>query len=427
VNALTDFTEQHPALKFVHVQWLDYVATMRTHVLPITEFRRLVTEGDRIAMSPSNTGLIHPDHADSDTSQMYAEPDLTTLRLAYSKGPLVSATTIASFRNQDASPSPCCPRTSLQNLANLLSSTHNLTFDIAFDLKVVFLKQNDSKDEKPIPWTTNHTSHGSFSPEQDQLAFPLLAEIADELDKIGIRVSNFHAETAAGQYNFVLKSLALVQAIDTLVQARQVVKQIARGYGLRVTLFSTPLASATSIQHANISLASTTLSPDELANKESCFFAAVMAHLPLLCAFSPTTTTATATANIIPPPPRKLKQQTWRLAHLTASSNLYLAFTALLSLGLGGLNEEMQDVTVGLDEEMQDLTVVNDEESTTTTTLTSSTMAQSLQQVERDELIKESMGAELIDAFVAVNKGQLHVLEGLKDDEVRFEWLSERY
>jgi len=157
LDAFTTFFDQHPELKFVYVQWLDYLGMLRVRMMPIAGFRHLIINGERIGISLGNTGTLQNDRVTSAVSsagQMYVEPDISTLRLTHSRDLLASATALGSFCDQDGSRLDCCPRNTLRTLADRLPNDHGITFLAGFEIEVVFLKQ-DSEGQYS-PWTTNH-------------------------------------------------------------------------------------------------------------------------------------------------------------------------------------------------------------------------------------------------------------------------------
>jgi glutamine synthetase len=440
LDLFTRFFEQHPELKFVYVQWLDYLGTLRTRMMPIAGFRRLITSGERIGISLGNIGTLQNDRvtpAVSSAGQMYAEPNTSTLRLSHSRDPLASATVIGSFGDKDGRRSDHCPRSTLRTLVDRFSNDHNITFLAGFEIEVVFLKQ-DSEGQYS-PWTTNH-AWGTFTPEQFEVALPVLAEIADELANIGIDVQQFHSESGLGQYEFVLAPLPIVEAIDTLVQARQVVQQIARLHKLRATLHPMSLKGVSSGQHVHISLNSTTLSPEDLNKKEFAFFASVLEHLPSLCAlllpneasyariadnmWTSGTWVAWGTQNR-EVPLRRVDQCRWEIRCLDGFANPYLALSALLAAGLNGVESKKQMVVKDCTVNPTQLTEAQLEELGITEKMPTS-LEQSLQELEKDDMLRRFVSSRLIDDYVVMKRAEKEMLDEM-DGEERHAWLIERY
>lgn len=352
-------------LKFIYVQWLDYMGTMRVRIIPIKQFSGMIDRGSRIAIARGNTGTLQNDTITSAVNaqgQISVEPDLSTLRITHSKDLLASATVIASFRDESGQPSEACPRSTLEALLARFEHDHGVYFNIGFEIELAFLRPTGDKDTAYSPLDTNH-AWATLSPEQFATALPLLGGIVIELEEMGIPVQQFHSESGPGQYEFVLPPLPPLAAIDTLIQARQAIHQIAHTHGLRATLHPMPLNGVGSGQHAHISLNSTSLSAAELARKDHSFASAVLAHLPSICAFSlPNEVSykrvgddlwtggawvAWGTQNREVPLRRVSSPERWELRCLDGLANPYLALAAVVAAGLVGMEKgvelEMRD------------------------------------------------------------------------------------
>lgn len=440
LDVFTKFCEQHSELKYVYVQWLDYLGTLRARMLPIAAFQRLVTSGERIGISRGNTGTLQNDHVTSAVTpigQLYVEPGITTLRLSHSRDSLASATVIGSFCNEDGRRSECCPRNSLRTLTERFSIDHGITFLAGFEIEVVFLKQD--AEGQYNPWTTNH-AWGTFTPEQFEVALPVLAEIADELTNIGIDVQQFHSESGPGQYEFVLSPLPVVEAIDTLLQARQVVQQIACLHGLRATLHPVPLNQVGSGQHVHVSLNSTSLPPQDLENKELSFFAGVLEQLPSLCAFLlPNDASYARVADDIwtsgawvawgtqnrEVPLRRVKTGRWEIRCLDGFANPYLALCSLLAAGLNGVEAEKHLQIKDCTENPARLSDAQRAKLGITRRMPAS-LEESLHHLETAEILKQVMDPRLIGDYIVMKRAEKQMLDEM-DEKERHAWLIERY
>ena len=228
---LDQFETEHPGIKFVYIQWLDYMSTIRSRIVPIKEFTRMIHEGSRIGISQGNTGTLQNDHLTpivNTTGQIYVEPDLRSLRVTHNKDPLPSATVLSYWRTESGAPLPSDPRNALEALINDLQYNHDTTLLIGFEIEVVFLSRNPpTTSTNPFvadpyaPLTKTH-AWGTLTPEQ-WLQLPFLSEIVIALEEMGIEVQQFYAESGQGQYEFVLPPQPPLLAIDSLVQARQVI------------------------------------------------------------------------------------------------------------------------------------------------------------------------------------------------------------
>jgi glutamine synthetase len=281
------FVSQNPGLKFIYIQWLDYMATIRSRIVPVKGFTRMIQEGTRIDISQGNTGTLQNDRQTpivNTAGQLYIEPDLRSLRVTHNKDPLPSATVLSYQRSEDGHAIPSDPRHALETLINDLQYNHSTALLVGFELEVVFLSRNPPSTatnpfvaEPYAPLTKTH-AWGTLTPEQ-WLQLPFLSEILLALEEMGIEVQQFHAESAQGQYEFVLPPQPPLLAIDSLVQARQVISQIASLHGLRATLHPKPFEGMGTAAHAHMSLHP----PDR---DMQFFVGGVLRHSPAICAFS---------------------------------------------------------------------------------------------------------------------------------------------
>ncbi|KAK5138916.1 hypothetical protein LTR04_004064, partial [Oleoguttula sp. CCFEE 6159] len=255
-------------------------------------------------------------------------------------------------------------------------------------------------------------------------------------------------------------------AIDTLLQARQVVQQLAASHALRATLHPTPLRGIGTAAHAHVSL--------HPAEREGAFFVAgVLAHLDALCAltlpeaasygrvrddaWSGGTWVAWGSQNR-ETPLRRVRPGRWEVRCLDGLANMYLAVAALVGAGLLGLREGSGAGT-GAGVEVKDclgeccerassisprgflqhpshadgdraenpsrLTPEQREELGITRRLPPD-IHTSLDALEHDGALAEVLGAGLVSDYVAMKRAEQTMLGGMGEEERRV-WLLERY
>ncbi|KAF2827406.1 glutamine synthetase/guanido kinase [Ophiobolus disseminans] len=442
-----DFTQHNPDIRFVYVQWLDYMATIRARIVPIKEFTRMIREGDRISISQGNTGTLQNDTltpAVNTTGQIYIEPDLRSLRRTHSKDPLKAATVLCYWRSESGAPLPSCPRTSLETLINTLQYTHATTLLVGFEIEVTFLTRNPSNpftstskstpDSVFSPLTTTH-AWGTFSPEQF-LQLPFLAEIVECLDEMGIEIQQFHAEAGKGQFEFILPPHAPMLAIDTLIQTRQVIAQIAAQHGFRATLHPKPFdAGAGTAAHAHVSLHP----PDR---DRAFFVGGVLQHLPALCAFClPDESSyqrvvddewtggryvAWGTQNR-EVPLRRITDGRWEIRCLDGLANPYFALAAIIAAGLLGLQSggdgqytqlDLPFNPSGLDDAGRAHYGV--------TRLMPRSFEEAVEALKGDGALREVLDQEVVSGYLVMKEAEQRMLGGMGEAERRV-FLIERY
>lgn len=328
-------------------------------MLPLAAFHDLIENGNHLSMSVGNIGTLQDDSltpAVNTTGQIKLEPDLSTLKPVHNGHPLHMATVIASFRSDDGDPLPGCPRSMLQKLVARFQQEHDIDFLVGFEIEVSFLRRTKDRDNFYEPLDMNH-AWGTLSSEQYTTSLRLLGQIVNGLQESNIPVLHFHSESGAGQYEFVLPPLPIIEAIDTLVRARQTIQQIAETHGLRATMHPMPIEGIGTAAHAHISLNSSRLSPTDIESKELPFFAGVLENLSAICAF--TLPEAVSYKRVVDDswtggtwvtwgtqnrevPLRKVVPGRWEIRCIDAMANMYLALGAILGAGLTGIEEQKE-------------------------------------------------------------------------------------
>jgi len=442
-----DFIQQHPNTRFIYVQWLDYMSTIRVRILPIKEFTRMIHAGDRISISQGNTGTLQNDTLTpvvNTTGQIYIEPDLRSLHVSHNKDPLKAATVLSYWRSEDGSSLPTCPRTSLETLVNNLQYTHATTLLVGFEIEVTFLTRSPSNPfttsttAKPSPESvfsplTSTHAWGTLSPEQF-LQLPFLAEIVTALDDMGIEIQQFHAESGPGQYEFILPPQPPLLAIDTLIQARQVISQIAAQHGHRATLHPKPFTHGPgNAAHAHISL-----HPPDRAM--AFFVGGVLEHLPALCAFS--MPDSSSYARVVDDewtsgrwvawgsqnrevPLRRITEGRWEVRCMDGLANPYFALAGVIAAGLLGL--QAGEMVYALRDCGENPGRLGEEGRARygITRRLPGTLEEAVGALEGDGVLREVLGQELVSDWLVMKSVEQRMLGEMGEAERRV-WMIER-
>ena len=337
------------------MQWVDNSATTRVRMFPLEEFIRIARGEKRIGVSLSVLCMLQDDTVlpgSSATGQLYLQPDLTSLRrnTGLSPSAAASATIMTFWRSEDDHPVEGCPRSMLRDITSLLKTKHGKEVLCGFEIEVVFLKAdvNQTTGKKTyLPATTNH-SWSQMTTDTKRMV-PLLEEITQSLKEIGISIEQFHAESAPGQFEFVLPPASPLAAVDALYTARQVVASIADLHGFRATMHPRPFADgAGSASHAHISISPST--------NEDSFLAGILHHYRSITAF--TLAQEPSYERVRPgiwsgsewvtwgfqnreAPVRKVDTGHWEYKSMDGLANPYLAVSAILAGGYLGLEGKM--------------------------------------------------------------------------------------
>jgi glutamine synthetase len=272
--------------------------------------------------------------------------------------PAPAATLMARFEEQSGAVVGLCPRSLLSETVVKLHDEFALDCLVGFEIEVTFCRRNAQESGNVYEPLHMNTASSTFTDNQYTDSYPLMVKTVQALRDIGICVEQMHPEAGAGQYEFVLSPEPPVQAVDTLVQARQCIQQIAATHGLRATCHPQPFTGIGTACHANISLngARDARSREE---KQMQFMAFVLSHLPGLCAFTmpeaasyarfaddqwkPGAWVGWGTQNRKMPLRRTATLEglsaRWEMRCLDGFGNMYLCLYVILRAGLQGIRE----------------------------------------------------------------------------------------
>lgn len=356
-QSLVPFLQKYPQTEFIFVQWLDYLGQMRTRCIPTAQYLKMLQNKLAIRISNGNLGTLQNDHMTPTcnpvgTICVSVDYLMPSLRPMQSLGPIKNAATVMGQITDTAGQGhELSPREALAQHLETFYQQYQLDFLVGFEIEITFCKRNRESADIFEPMDSNH-AWGTFSDEQYTDSMPLMLAITTALQEIGIEVLTMHSEAGAGQYEFVLPPLEPILAIDTLIQARQCIMQIAATHGLRATCHPTPFPGIGQAAHAHISFNRAGKPVKDLEWMEMSFMAAVLEHMPGLCAF--TMPQAASYGRVVDDswtggtwiawgtdnrevPLRKSAYLRWEIRCLDGFANMYLALCAILAVGLHGM------------------------------------------------------------------------------------------
>ena len=343
---LEKFLREHPTVKYLRLQWVDYGSLLRVKLSPVQQILAMIKDG-RLASVPNvmlaiiQTDVMCPGFVS--TGEYKLLPAWESLRL----GPRAGYASVQIEFQEAGEEVPICPRTVLRKIVSRAGSKGK-EFLVGFEVEVVFIKPKvvDGPEEvfEQRPPDQGHAWGSSRALHDDQLMC-LIETILEQLEASSITVEFFHPETAPGQYEFILAPLAPLAAVDTLLAARDIIQSKAARFGWRATLIPKPFPDAAGTGcHAHISM-----SPRD--HHES-FLAGILKHLRAITAFTfgnamsfqrnidggwaGGTHVAWGTQNR-ETPLRHIEGSHFELRCLDGFANPYLALSAILGAGFQGL------------------------------------------------------------------------------------------
>ncbi|KAM0717420.1 hypothetical protein Q7P37_007272 [Cladosporium fusiforme] len=432
--------------EFFLVQWLDYMGTLRCRCIPA--LRDFQDEQLRFGISRGNLGTLQNDTSTpvcTPVGQIYVCPDMGSLRRmhqGYLPGP--AATLIANFEEADGKAVSLCPRGLLTKAVSELQDEFAMQILVGFEIEISFCRRTEKGTGDAFePLDTIH-AWSTLTDKQYTESLPLMMTIVHALQDIDIPVQQTHSESGAGQYEFVLPPLPPVQAIDTLVQAKQCIQNVAATHNLRATCHPQPFPGIGTACHANISL-NTSDDALFLEKGQMQFMSYVLAHLPAICAFTlPEAVSYTRVADDTwtsgswvawgtqnrETPLRRIATQhgqaaRWEVRCLDGMANMYLALYVVMTAGLQGLREETE-MSLGDCQVNPSQLTESDRASLGISEKLPITIEQSLAALEEDESLIKVIGSDVVNHYVAMKKAELEMLGAMPEHE-RHVWLMERY
>lgn len=259
----------------------------------------------------------------------------------------------------DGTPWPGDPRTALALILDEMGEI-GAGYRVSVELEFYLLKP----DGMPI-------DDAGYFEESEGLGMAVVREAAAALEACGIAVDSLHHEAGPGQFEIDLTSAPAVEMADSLILAKQLLKEIAEKNGLIATFMARPLSGeAGSGLHVHQRIGDRLVDGDgTLTSEGRAFLAGQLQHARGLTALaSPTVNSykrlhsgAEAPASavwahvnrgaLVRLSPSTMEGATLEFRAADPSTNPYLLFAGLLVSGAHGLETEA-DLPPALEEEV---------------------------------------------------------------------------
>lgn len=463
VDLVTEFLKKYPEVGFIRLQWLDYCCTLRARVLTIKHFLHLTTRGRFHEVGRGYLSL--PDDSaplyDGDSSLVVGKnvliPDLSSLRMCpWAKG---HASVMCFYSEQYENPadieglrpviSDLCPRGVLRKAlsnANQLGLSFHIGMEIEF---VVFIKEPDGSLT-----CDGHRSHQASSIRTlEGKMQPILDEIVQMLETVGISVQHYQSEAGNGQFELALSPMAPMFATDAIIFTREVIRNIY-AKNLMIATIHPSCTTHSSGAHTHISIDGA-LSKDV----EDHFLAGLLDHLRSLCAFG------------MPVPPsydrvvaercaagrllawgtqnretaiRKMGTAWWELRIADGHANVYLFLASVILAGCSGVklgsllrikdcqgkNHLGRRISV-FDVSLVDPSSLSKDDLVACGIVESlpERLSEALQSFEKDSVLKDLLGMRLSLSYLGIMKEYQKLLEriGSEHQQKQKRWLIDRF
>jgi glutamine synthetase len=425
---------------FVRIYWNDLTAQPRMRMIPFRRMMSLLEEGKStsIGITKASLSLLQNDQVaqgGTATGEYRLHPDFSSLK----SGPIRGHVSMhGQFREANGAKVNLCPRSLLERAVEF-GAEKGLTFLVGFEIEFVILKRLEDGTDKFGPGIGDGHAWSVSRAFANQKVSDLLRDMVGELDDMGIYVEQVHAESGNGQFELVLPALPPIEAVDTLLHAREVMSALATNAGYRMTLHPKPfgIKDAGNSCHAHLSISSPPGSKPEVYES---FYAGILKHMRGILAFAYSNPAsyerlvdsgwsggkwvAWGTQNR-ETALRKIEGSHWEVKTLDGLANPYLAMAAVLFAGIRGALAKEKLVWGDCEDDPVNLTD-NDRKELNITEMLPTSLEEALEALKQDEELTDLLGSELVERYIAVKEGEVDLLNKMKEEERR-EWIMERY
>src|SRR5918999_2802705 len=383
-----------------------------------------------LALDPS--GALHAASGLSPVGEVRLVPDLSSLTpLPFACG---QAMVCCDMTEPDArTPWNGCSRGALRRLLGRLA-THGYRSIASYEAEFYLRDPDGPLDRTPYAGSFALTAAADF-----------VAELAETLEKMGIRPEQCHAEVGHGNLELSVKEAGALAAADRRVMVLETIRGVAHRMGLETTMAPKPyLDQAGNGHHLHLSLYGleneTPVLFDAsraLSDPGSGFVAGVLEHLPAVMAFtaptpnsyqriapgmwssayacygpdnreaavrlaSPVAGVESATANV-------------EIKPMDVTANPYLALAAVLAAGMDGMDRGLDP---GEPTTVDPATLGEEERAERGIHPLPTSLDESLDALERDDVLIEALGEPLVRTHLAVGRAQAGMAREIPPVEV---------
>lgn len=401
-------------VRFIRLQFTDMLGTIKNVEIPLSQLEKAL-DNKMMFDGSSIEGFVRIEESD-----MYLYPDWDTFVVypwTSDKGKV--ARFICDIYNPDGTPFEGCPRYNLKRNLKRMEKLGFTAFNIGTEPEFFLFKL----DEKGDPSLELNDRGGYFDLAPTDLGENCRRDIVLELEELGFEIEASHHEVAPGQHEIDFKYSDAVKHADDIQTFKLVVKTIARQHNLHATFMPKPLFGVNgSGMHVNMSLfkGDKNMFFDEKGEMKLSaltfqFTAGIIKHATSFTAV--TNPTVNSYKRLVPgyeapcyvawsgqnrsplvriPYSRGLSTRI-EARSVDPAANPYMAMAVLLASGLDGIEnkltapEPVDRNIYAMDKEERVKNGVKD---------LPATLIDALDELEKDEVIKEALGDHLYEHFM---------------------------
>ncbi|WP_423716934.1 type I glutamate--ammonia ligase [Lactiplantibacillus pentosus] len=425
-------------VNFLRLMFTDLFGTIKNVEVPVSQLDKLL-DNKLMFDGSSIDGFVRIEESD-----MYLYPDLSTwLIMPWNTEHGKIARIICEVYTADRKPFEGDPRNNLIRVLNDMREAGYTSFNCGTEPEFFLFKMN----EKGEPTTELNDKGSYFDLSPMDLGENCRRDIALELERLGFNVEASHHEVAPGQHEIDFKYADALSAADHIQTFKLVVKTIARKYNLWATFMPKPLNGVNgSGMHVNMSLFhdqgnafydASDKSGLELSSDAYHFLGGLMKHARSYTAV--TNPTVNSYKRLVPgyeapvymawsasnrspmiriPSARGLSTRL-ELRSVDASTNPYLAFSAVLEAGLDGIKNGIEPPK-SVDRNIY--VMDEDERAAAGIADLPSTLHNALKEFQTDPTMKKALGPHIYQSFLEAKR-----LEWASYRQQVSEWERDQY
>lgn len=410
-------TTEREQVKFVNLQLTDIVGMVKQVTIPSHELQDTLENGKWFdGSSIEGFARIHE-------SDMYLEPDLSTFGIIpFGKSGMTTAKMTCGVCTPDGEPFVGDPRFVLKNA---LDEARSMGFQFFTGPELEFYLFNIGTNGRPEPLPHDEGSYFDISTD---LASEVRMEMVEALELQGITVETSHHEVGPGQHEIDMRYDEALRMADKVVEFKSTLKSVAHRHGLHATFMPKPVYGiAGSGMHTHQSLWSIAEGKNAfydprdqygLSEIAKHYIAGQLAHAKGMCAvLSPlinsykrlvagfeapvyiswARTNRSALVRIPKISGGKPEATRVELRSPDPTCNPYLAFAVMLKAGLDGIKRNLP-LAQPIEEDLFEFT--DEMMARHGVGVLPGSLHQALDEMERDEVVKEAMGPHTYERFL---------------------------
>ena len=401
-------------VKFIKMQFTDIAGFVKSVEIPVSQLDKAL-DGNIAFDGSSIEGFVRIEESD-----MLLKPDLRTFRILRWNGSdeNLQARFICDVYKPDGRPFDGCPRLALKRA---IKAAADIGYDVFTGSEAEFFFF--SRDENGKITTNTHDRAGYFDQAPIDLGEAARRDVVNILESLGYEVEASHHEVAPGQHEIDFKYEDALLSADYILTFRVVVKKVAQDYGLFASFMPKPVEGINgSGMHTHVSLFKNdenafydAAAPMQLSEVANQFAAGLLHHAPAVAAltnpivnsykrlvpgYEAPTHIAWSEKNrspLVRIPASRGSGTRLELRCPDPAANPYLAAAAIISAGLDGIKQNMTPPPT-ISKNVFELTEAERREHKIS--CLPANLGEALDELEKDEVIKTSLGAHIYTHFV---------------------------